>query len=88
MHALLWTLATIIAGTLLAGCASTGMQMGNPEAKTVATGSAAGSAVQGDNVALEKCTAPLGTVSLIENQSAGWYTILRNEYGFPRPQTF
>lgn len=66
-----------------AGCASTGMQMGNPEAKTVATGSAAGSAVSAESAALEKCTAPLGTVSLIENQAAGWYTILRNEYRLP-----
>ena len=33
--------------------------------------------------ALERCAAPLGTVSLIENQSAGWYTILRNEYKLP-----
>lgn len=83
MHALHWTLATAIGATLLASCASTGMQMGNPDAKTVATGSAAGSAVQGDNVALEKCSTPLGTVSLIENQSAGWYTVLRNEYRLP-----
>lgn len=68
---------------ITSGCVSTGMQMGNPEAKTVATGSAAGSAVQGDSAALEKCASPLGTVSLIENQSAGWYTILRSEYRLP-----
>lgn len=67
----------------LAGCAGTGMQMGSPEAKTVATGSAAGDSAAGANVALEKCASPLGTVSLIENQSAGWYTILRSEYHLP-----
>lgn len=70
-------------GLMLSGCVSTGMQMGNPEAKTVATGSAAGAAVQGESAALEKCNEPLGTVSLIENQSAGWYTILRSEYRLP-----
>lgn len=74
---------SFIAATVLAGCAATNMQMGNPEAKTVATGSTAGSASTGANTALEKCASPLGTVSLIENQSAGWYTILRSEYRLP-----
>lgn len=75
--------AAAAVGLLLSGCVSTGMQMGNPEAKTVATGSAAGGSVQGESAALEKCSEPLGTVSLIENQSAGWYTILRSEYRLP-----
>ena len=35
------------------------------------------------NSALEKCDSPLGTISLIENQSAGWYTILTGEYRLP-----
>ena len=68
---------------MLAGCVTTGMQLGNPEAKTVATGSTAGGSSTNANTALEKCASPLGTVSLIENQSAGWYTILRNEYRLP-----
>ena len=68
---------------LLAGCETTDMQMGSQSAKTVATGSAAGSASANTSGALEKCASPLGTVSLIENQSAGWYTILRNEYKLP-----
>lgn len=67
----------------LAGCETTNMKMGSPEAKTVATGSAAGSTSTNANSALERCAAPLGTVSLVENQSAGWYTILRNEYRLP-----
>jgi len=49
----------------------------------VATGSAAGSASANTSSTLERCPSPLGTVSLIENQSAGWYTILRNEYRLP-----
>lgn len=77
-------LAACSAGTLLlAGCQGLDMQMGSPSAKTTATGSAAGSAVSGESSQLEHCAAPLGTVSLIENQSAGWYTILRNEYHLP-----
>lgn len=83
MHVFKMALGALATAVIASGCVSTGMQMGNPEAKTVATGSAAGSAVQGDNVALEKCASPLGTVSLIENQSAGWYTVLRNEYRLP-----
>ena len=59
------------------------MQMGAQGAKTVATGAAAGDASANANSTLERCPAPLGTVSLIENQSAGWYTILRNEYKLP-----
>ena len=46
-------------------------------------GSAAGAATSGENTALEKCASPLGTVSLVENQTAGWYTILTGEYKLP-----
>ena len=67
----------------LVGCETTNMRMGSPDAKTVATGGAAGSASNNASGALERCAAPLGTVSLVENQSAGWYTILRNEYRLP-----
>jgi len=78
------SLAAFALGAMfLTGCETTDMQMGSQSAKTVATGSAAGSASANTNTALEKCAAPLGTVSLVENQSAGWYTILRNEYKLP-----
>ena len=75
--------AAACAAMLLAGCETTDMKMGSAESKTVATGSAAGSATSGASDQLERCPAPLGTVSLIENESAGWYTILRNEYRLP-----
>ncbi|MEO7241967.1 MAG: CsgG/HfaB family protein [Variovorax sp.] len=75
--------ATAAAAALLAGCQTTDMRMGAPEAKTMATGSAAGSTTANASGRLERCASPLGTVSLIENQSAGWYTILRNEYRLP-----
>lgn len=68
---------------LLAGCETTNMKMGSPEAKTVATGSAGGANSANENSQLEKCPSALGTVSLIENEQAGWYTILRNEYRLP-----
>lgn len=59
------------------------MQLGSQGAKTVATGSAAGAATSGANSQLERCSSPLGTISLTENQAAGWYTILRDEYKLP-----
>ncbi|MDQ7974629.1 MAG: peptidoglycan-binding protein [Rhodocyclaceae bacterium] len=71
----------------LAGCQTTDMQMGSQSAKTVATGSAAGSASANASSALERCESPLGTVSLIENQSAGWYTIVTGEYKLPPTST-
>lgn len=76
--------AAVVAGVLLlTACQTTDMQMGSQGAKTVATGAAAGDASANASSSLEKCPSPLGTVSLIENQSAGWYTILRNEYKLP-----
>ena len=81
-------LAAALAGALaLAGCETTDMQMGSQSAKTVATGSAAGSASANASSALERCESPLGTVSLIENQSAGWYTIITGEYKLPPTST-
>lgn len=74
---------TALAVLLLAGCETTNMQMGSRDAKTVATGSAAGSATSGESGALERCASPLGTVSLVENQNAGWYTIVTGEYRLP-----
>jgi len=71
------------AALLLSGCETTGMKMGSQDAKTVASGAAAGEASANANSALEKCASPLGTVSLVENQSAGWYSVLRNEYKLP-----
>ena len=76
--------AFALAGLLaLAGCQTTDLQLGSQSAKTVATGSAPGAASSGTNSQLERCASPLGTVSLIENQSAGWYTVLTGEYRLP-----
>lgn len=77
------TATVLSAGLFLAGCETTNMQMGSASAKTVATGAAAGGTSQNANAGLERCDAPLGTVSLVENQNAGWYTVLRNEYKLP-----
>ncbi len=76
-------LAAACAVVALAGCETTDMKMGSAESKTVATGAAAGGNAANASGQLEHCPAPLGTVSLVENQNAGWYTILRNEYRLP-----
>lgn len=78
------SLLGLTAITLLSSsCVESGMQMGSQSAKTVATGSAAGASASGESSALEKCAEPMGTISLVENQSAGWYTILTGEYHLP-----
>lgn len=76
-------LAAVCATVVLTGCETTNMRMGSQESKTVATGAAAGGTAAGESSQLQRCQAPLGTVSLVENQDAGWYTILRNEYKLP-----
>lgn len=75
---------TVVAAVMtLTACETTNMKMGSPEAKTVATGAAGGANSNNANAALEKCSSPLGTVSLVENVNAGWYTILRDQYRLP-----
>ena len=76
-------LSVVCAAALLVGCETTNMRMGSAESKTVATGAAGGASAANESAQLQKCDAPLGTVSLVENQNAGWYTILRNEYKLP-----
>ena len=75
--------ALVGAAALLAGCETTNMKMGSSDRNSEVTGGAAGSTSQGATSTLQRCAEPLGTVSLVENQNAGWYTILRNEYRLP-----
>jgi hypothetical protein len=80
-------LKTVIAASIalaLAGCGSSGIKMGSDSnASTVATGGAAGESSGGENSQLEKCGESLGTVSLVENQSADWYHTLTGQYRLP-----
>lgn len=64
----------------LAGCVSSPVKMGSEEAKTVATGAAGGATAQNANSQLERCDRPLGTMALLEDQGADWYSILTREY--------
>ena len=73
------TLALLIAATALLGACSD-MQMGNQDAKTVATGSAGGANSQNANKQLAHCSAPLGTIAVIEDTNAPWYGMLTGQY--------
>jgi hypothetical protein len=76
-------LAGLLLGLLLTACSSS-MRMGSESgASTVGTGSAAGSSSQNENSQLEKCSETLGTISLVENQSSGWYSTLSGQYKLP-----
>ncbi|MES2207981.1 MAG: CsgG/HfaB family protein [Pseudomonadota bacterium] len=65
----------------LSGCATmSSMEMGSSEAKTAATGAAGGSNSQNENKGLEKCSAPLGTIGVLEDTNASWYSLLTQQY--------
>ncbi len=68
----------ILISLALTGCLGT--QMGSQSAKTVATGSTAGSSTQNVNPALERCDNLLGTISVVEDTAAPWYLVLSTEW--------
>lgn len=72
------SLLVMTGALVLGGCAT--MDVGSQEAKTVATGSAGGANSQNENKGLEKCTASLGTISIVEDTSASWYSILTQQH--------
>ena len=65
----------LAASLALAGCVSTGPTLGDN--KGTVSGAAGGTAAQGQNTSLEKCTDTLGTMALQEDINAPWYTQLR-----------
>ena len=67
----------LLAGAVLAGC---GVQMGDDSARTPVTGSAGGAAAQNANAKLERCDQSLGTLAVVEDQTAPWYYQLTREY--------
>lgn len=69
--------------TTLAGCESMPIKMGDEGAKTVATGAAGGSEATNANSQLERCTEPLGTISLVEDQASDWFSLITRQYKLP-----
>ena len=54
------------------------MNMGSTDAKTSATGAAGGGTAQNANDRLERCTASLGTLAVVEDNNADWFRTLQN----------
>jgi curli biogenesis system outer membrane secretion channel CsgG len=70
-------LCSMFVGVLLAGC---GVQMGDDSARTPVTGSAGGATAQNANAKLEHCDQSLGSLAVVEDQTAAWYYQLIREY--------
>src|SRR5271157_137529 len=68
----------LVAALGLAGCAGTTPTMG--EGGTTATGSAGGANAQGANSQLERCNESLGTLAVVEDQTAPWYGYYQSQY--------
>lgn len=68
------------AGAMLQACVATAPTIGDNSAKTVTTGAAGGGTAQNANSALERCSAPLGTIAIVEDTQAPWYQYLTQQY--------
>ena len=77
----LTALTAIIAAAFigLSGCEATMPKMGGASGHTV-TGAAGGETAEGENSALERCDETLGTLSVVEDQSAPWWASYRHRY--------
>lgn len=74
-----WTTFTGIVLAVLAGCEGTMPTLGGASGMAV-TGGAAGAGSQGASKQLEHCDQPLGTASLVEDQSAEWWRYYQANY--------
>ena len=62
----------------LAGCASTDPKLGG--APSTVTGAAGGATAENANSQLERCSESLGTLAVVEDQTAPWYTYYYSHY--------
>jgi curli biogenesis system outer membrane secretion channel CsgG len=70
-----WCICSALLATLdLAECGATEPTLGG--ASTTATGAAGGAASEGASSQLERCNESLGTVTVVEDQTARWYASL------------
>jgi curli biogenesis system outer membrane secretion channel CsgG len=77
----LTALATLVAAAFigLSGCEGTMPKMGGASGHTV-TGAAGGETAEGENTALERCDETLGTLAVVEDQSAPWWAAYMHRY--------
>ncbi len=73
----LWVGVMLVATLVLSGCEGTMPVLGG--AKSSATGAAGGATAEGASKDLERCSESLGTLAVVEDQSAQWYAQL-SEY--------
>jgi len=69
--------AALVAGVGVGECGATDPTLGG--ASTTATGGAGGASAEGASSQLERCSESLGTLAVVEDQSAPWYASL-SEY--------
>ncbi len=71
-------IASLVAAAtmVLSGCLATTPEAGG--SKTAVTGAAGGATAEGASSSLEKCESSLGTLGVVEDQSATWYQTLRS----------
>jgi curli biogenesis system outer membrane secretion channel CsgG len=80
IHGLTALTAVLAAAMIgLSGCDATMPKMGGSTGNTV-TGAASGEATAGTNSALERCDETLGTLAVVEDQSAPWWASYRHRY--------
>lgn len=70
----------ILLPLLLGACANMQPSLGDPAARTVATGSAGGATAHNANKQLERCDKTLGTLAIVEEANQPWLHQLTAEY--------
>ncbi len=70
------TALAVGAALLMSGCMATTPEAGG--SKTAVTGAAGGATAQNASSSLERCDQSLGTIGVVEDQSATWYQTLRS----------
>ncbi|MAD54116.1 MULTISPECIES: CsgG/HfaB family protein [unclassified Idiomarina] len=73
------SLIACIFSVSLTACVSTNPSLGGSSGNTI-TGAAGGAQSQGENKALERCEAPLGTLSIYEDTNENWWYDYRRMY--------
>jgi hypothetical protein len=71
-------LTTACLAAALAGCNATAPTIGDSNAKTAATGAAGGANAENANSQLEKCSRSMGTIAVVEDQQATWFTTMQS----------
>ncbi len=72
------TFAVAGMAAFLLGCNATAPKIGDENAKTVATGAAGGASAENANSQLERCSASMGTLAVVEDQQAEWYHTMQS----------